>query len=169
MTGRVGDIRVSIPAVIFGRWAAHPSIDYSALDALMVDGGYDTAATHHGWVVTYVRSGRSLPVEVADHLDQGEAEAIAAALDAAGGALDGFVWWTEIDIPPAFRSYLDAENIVEAIVARVLDEQAQDDDPGAVLRERVDEVAATDHANAPLAAEVLRLVAGDLDGDGGAP
>ncbi|HET9063739.1 MAG TPA: hypothetical protein VFO62_10660 [Candidatus Binatia bacterium] len=69
-----------MPATIFGRWAVHQSHDIG-----------DTERTHHGFVVTHVETGKTLPMNLVNHLRRYQAEEIARTLDAAGdiaGLLD---------------------------------------------------------------------------------
>lgn len=85
--GHVDTIRPQIPAVVFSRWAAHPSIDYAPAAALTVDGGADLASRRVGWVVTHVATGYTLPASLVDGLSQEQAEAIACALEEAGNCV----------------------------------------------------------------------------------
>jgi hypothetical protein len=76
--GDLGHIQIWIGAVIFGRWAAH---------AAFVGEGHNGRGVA-GWVVTHIKTGRSIPPEILNGLDRDEAEAIARSLDEAGRAVE---------------------------------------------------------------------------------
>ena len=116
--GIVDTIRVEIPAVTFGAWAAHPSVDWPWAIAQAVDSGADGAAIRIGWVVTYIATGRTLPAALVDGLTQREAETIACALDDAGPRLA--LWGDGSGM--AIEEWLGIELAIEAVIATTLDE-----------------------------------------------
>lgn len=132
--GVVDTIRVEIPAVVFGRWAAHPSVSYDAADAAAVDdGAFDPIdPTRTGWVVTHVLTGRTLPADIVDGLTQGEAEAIACALEDSGEealAYSFSAWGIPViamgdEDDQLFADWEVSMRVIVDIVYRTLDEVA---------------------------------------------
>ena len=108
--GFIDTIRVEIPAVVFGRWAAHPSVDWPWATARTVDGDAHAEDCRIGWTVTHVRTGRTIEASVMNGLSQTEAEVIACALhDAQIDPVDGADWYSSV-------------LVIEAVIAQALAE-----------------------------------------------